>query len=177
MRLDGSDIPNFPWYIENPQRLTIENDALKSFAPDLAWNDKLGASGGWYGVVPIWPFERSAPPSLIQNPPSQLEVAIHCTGAHPVAPPAFVPVRPKPPIDRWTQHKWHLNGDSSICMFRAAELWTGRDLVTELVAKASSWYLQYLLLEANLIETMTEAGIASSDELDPLIDQLFQSPT
>jgi hypothetical protein len=68
-----------------------------------------------------------------------------------------------------TQHDWHVNGDGTVCLFQSASDWTGGDTAADLVVKSAGWFLEYLLMEAGLIERMTANGIVS----DPVHDHLF----
>jgi hypothetical protein len=86
--------------------------------------------------------------------------------------PKLFPLDPDPPRDRRIVHSWHLNGDGSLCLLQTADAWTGRETAADLVAKASGWFIEYLLRERGAIEAMTERGIHSDDSLDGKIEEL-----
>jgi hypothetical protein len=63
--------------------------------------------------------------------------------------------------------RWHLNGDGTLCFFLLTTGWTGRELVSELVYKASGWFLEYQLMNGDPdVDVMTSEGIASSNIFD-----------
>jgi hypothetical protein len=53
----------------------------------------------------------------------------------------------------------------SVCS-RLPTSWTGIETAADLVVKAAGWFLEYLLMDAGLIEHMSENGIANDDLLD-----------
>lgn len=158
------------WWDALPNRLEWELETMAAAAPGLTWD---GHAGVWEGVVPLWPFERPAPHGLGDFVGSRrLSVAVVPLEAHPAVPPRFLPLDPAPGFHERTQHRWHVNGDGTICMFQQAVEWTGQEPCAALVPKASGWFLEFLLMKAGLIDAMSEAGIAD----DPTYDALFASP-
>jgi hypothetical protein len=91
----------------------------------------------------------------------------------PMIPPDAYPVEPVVPMERRTQHRWHMNGDGSLCLLRGAEDWDPTATAADLVLKASGWFIEYLLVEDGDLEQMTEVGIGSSDEIDALLAAKF----
>jgi hypothetical protein len=156
-----------------PRRLEQELEAIAAFAPDLEWideSDELPA-GGWKGEIPKWPFERDRPdPGLDLLVPAALVVRVELKQSFPASAPKLWPVLDPPPDPVYrTQTTWHINGDGSLCLLQSADMWTGRDAVTELVAKAAGWFIEYQLMEEGLVEAMTINGICSDPSRDDLI--------
>jgi hypothetical protein len=90
-----------------------------------------------------------------------------------MVPAELYPVEPDVPMDRRTQHRWHMNGDGSICLMQAAEDWRLTDTAADLVLKASGWFIEYLLVETGDLDHMTKRGVGSSEEIDALLDAKF----
>jgi hypothetical protein len=161
------------WMDAEPRRLEQELEAMAAFAPDLEWIDlspELPA-GGWEGEIPKWPLERDRPdPGLDRLVPVPLSLRVALKQSFPASPPKLWPLLdPLPdPIYR-TQTDWHINGDGSLCLLQAADTWTGRDPAAELVAKAAGWFVEYRLMEEELVEAMTINGICSDPSRDDLI--------
>jgi hypothetical protein len=84
-------------------------------------------------------------------------------------PPYVYPLRPDVPIDRRTDHTWHVNGDGSLCLLQTADLWVPGSTAAPLIVKASCWFIEYLLMEQGLITEMTEHGIAENAIYDAII--------
>jgi hypothetical protein len=91
--------------------------------------------------------------------------------SYPMVPPNLFPREPEPPVLLRTQHRWHLNGDGSLCLLRVPELWTGREPVTDLLLKAAGWRIEYELMKANLIDRMSENGIVTDPTYDHLVEE------
>ena len=53
------------------------------------------------------------------------------------------------------------------------EDWRPTDTAADLVLKASGWFIEYLLIENNDLEHMTDRGVGSSDEIDALLAAKF----
>ena len=137
-------------------------------AADLVWSAQ--GSGSWTGLVPVWPFDRAAPPGLDTFMASRrLRVQMTYGHAFPVTPPAVWPLDPEPSIEHRTQHAWHVNGDGSLCLIETAAAWTGRDPAAELIVKAAGWFIEYLLMSAGLITQMTNTGLSSDVSMDEVI--------
>lgn len=161
------------WMDAEPRRLEEELNAMAAFAPNLQWIDSSQAlpAGGWEGEIPKWPFERDKPnPGLDRLVPAPLPVRVELKQSFPASPPKLWPlIDPPPDPVRRTQTDWHINGDGSLCLLQTAEMWTGRDPAADLVAKAAGWFIEYRLMEEELVEAMTINGISSDPSLDDLI--------
>ncbi|WP_233226336.1 hypothetical protein [Amycolatopsis sp. CA-126428] len=97
--------------------------------------------------------------------------------AYPMVPPAIYPLDPVPEPVEYTQARFHVMGDGSLCLLQDAATWTGRDSITDLLLKAAGWRIEYTLLKAGVIEAMTINGIVTDASHDHLIDEaLAQSP-
>lgn len=163
------DLPRQGWLEAEPERLERERAEMEQLAPEMHWVDLNGA-GGWEGHAPVWPFERDAPPGLDAFlGGARLKLLVAYSEAYPAVQPAVFPLEPAPPLDRRLLHKWHLNGDGSICLLQSADAWTGKEAAAELVAKAAGWFVEYLLVERDLREAMSEEGIVTDSSLDHLI--------
>lgn len=157
------------WLAAESTRVVKEREAMSGIAPDLRWCDEDPA-GGWDGIVPIWPFDRSAPPDLDAFLDGRrLKVRIQYLQSFPMVEPKFWPIDPEPEIVHRTDARWHVLGDGALCLFQDASDWTGRETAAELIPKAAGWFLEFLLMQRGVIEEMTEEGIA----VDPSLDRLF----
>ncbi len=156
------------WWDADPARFAWELDNMDAAAPDLVWDHQLG---GWIGHAPIWPFPRPASPGLETfTAGKRLHLALVPTSAHPATPPKAWPLDPEPTIDQCTRHRWHVNGDGSLCLFQRAVDWTGEEPCAEIAVKASGWFLEYLLVERGCVEAMTENGIVIDQVRDPVFE-------
>jgi hypothetical protein len=159
--------PRQSWLEAEPARAAREQSAMSAVAPELEWIDD---GGGWEGLAPIWPFERPPPEELDAFLAGRrLRIRVEYLEGFPMAAPRIVPIDPEPDPRVRTQHDWHVNGDGTVCLFQSASDWTGRDTAADLVVKSAGWFLEYVLLEAGLIDRMTTNGIVS----DPVHDHLF----
>jgi hypothetical protein len=164
--------PRQSWLDAEPDRLRQEREEMGRVAPEMEWLEDDPA-GGWEGLAPVWPFERPAPRGLDELLGRlRLRLRVVYAQGYPMVEPKVFPLDPDPPRDRRILHSWHLNGDGSLCLLQNAADWTGRDTAADLVAKASGWFIEYLLMERGLIETMTESGIHSDDSLDAKFEEL-----
>ncbi len=142
---------------------------MARIAPEMAWLDLDGA-GGWEGLAPAWPFERDAPPQLDAFlDGGRLRLLVAYFQAFPAVQPAVIPLHPMPPLKRRLLHRWHLNGDGSICVLQSADHWSGREAAAELVVKAAGWFIEYLLVDREVRAEMSENGIAADPSLDHLL--------
>ena len=148
---------------------------MEQHAPDMVWRDDLvwwgdKRASGWSGAAPAWSAERAKPAGtdeLLND--RRLELVVIYPEAFPAAPPALYPVDPEVPIERRIFHKWHVNGDGSLCLMQAADDWQLTDTAASLVRKASGWFLEYLLVEAGDLAAMTLAGAFSDNSIDDLL--------
>jgi hypothetical protein len=168
------DWPRESWLDAEPDRVSREREEMEAVAPDMEWLQDEPA-GGWEGLAPVWPFERPAPRGLdVLLGDRRLRVRVSYSQGYPMVEPKLFPLDPDPPRDRRIVHSWHLNGDGTLCLLQTADAWTGRDAAADLVAKASGWFVEYLLRERGVIEAMTENGIHGDDSLDARIEELAE---
>ena len=168
-------VPVVSWVDAEPARAEREREAMAAIAPELHWRKDLtwrGRSGlkGWHGVAPIWAAERPMPagvPELLAG--ARLELEVIYREAFPMVAPVLVPLVPDVPMEHRTQHRWHVNGDGSLCLMQAAGDWDPDESAADLVAKAAGWLIEYQLMLAGKIVDMTLQGIYSSSELDETI--------
>lgn len=145
---------------------------MAELAPEMVWLPDRSA-GGWEGLAPAWPAPRPAPDGLERLLAGRrLKVGVFYTQAFPSVEPRLVPLDPEPPLERRILHSWHLNGDGTLCLLRTADLWTGRETAADLVVKASGWFIEYLLMERDAIQRMSESGIYDDDSRDETINGL-----
>ncbi|MFI9387746.1 hypothetical protein [Kutzneria sp. NPDC052558] len=139
--------------------------------PELTWVPE--GAGRWQGRLPVWPFDRPAPPGVdILTDNLGLGLELRYNHAYPAAVPAVFPVDPEPDIHSRTQHRWHLLGDGSLCLLAQPAQWTCRDSVVELLLKAAGWRIEYALMTSDAIESMTENGIVADPQHDELITEV-----
>ena len=161
------------WLEAEPTRRDKERQAMSAVAPDLRWCEEDQA-GGWEGVVPIWPFNRTIPPHLEDFLYGRrLKVRIEYLESFPMVEPKFLPLEPEPEIRHRTDARWHVLGDGALCLFQDASDWTGGETAADLIPKAAGWFLEFLLMQDGVIDQMTEEGIAT----DPSFDHLFVPPS
>ena len=159
------------WWQREPRRWEQDRQAINEQFPDLRWDP--GGAGMWQGVLPLWPFQRPQPAALADWTGGRgLTVCLMYTQAYPLLAPSIYPLDPEPLRVEWTQHRWHVNGDGSLCLLREPSAWTGREPVTDLLLKAVGWRVEYALLKNGAIEEMTESGIVE----DARHDQLLATP-
>lgn len=158
------------WWESDPERLARDLQEVPAHFPDLQF-EQVGA-GQWSGRLPYWPFERSRPASLdMLTGGDGLLLDLYYPQSYPMVPPNLFPREPDPDVLLRTQHRWHLNGDGSLCLLRVPELWTGREPVTDLLLKAAGWRIEYELMKANLIDRMSENGIVTDPTYDHLVEE------
>ena len=155
-----------PWTEAEPARYEGERAAMAAAAPGLVWEETALA---WTGELPLWPFERPAPPALEEFLAGRRFLAqVRYSQGFPMVAPRIRPIDPEPDPMVRTRHDWHVNGDGTLCLLQRASDWDGDGTAAELVVKAAGWFLEYLLMEAGLIDQMTEAGIVNDDRWDHL---------
>ncbi|MEU3571253.1 hypothetical protein AB0E96_22945 [Kitasatospora sp. NPDC036755] len=158
-----------PWWDAEPQRLRRDQEEITGQFPELDWNPE--GAGAWEGILPRWPFTRPEPPALQAWFPEGLRVRLSYFQAHPMVAPLIYPLDPEPLAVEWTQEKWHVNGDGSLCLLREDSAWTGRESVTDLLLKAAAWRVEYALVKLGGIEQMTLHGIVDDAQHDHLLAQ------
>lgn len=176
MPTDANDISQaIAWWKAEPARFEADKLEIGQRFPGLVWRDRIDGAvrdaGGWRGRLPIWPFERPQPPGL-SGLGLGLLVELVYPQAYPMVPPHIYAIEPAPEPIHLTDHRWHVNGDASLCLLQQANQWSGRDAVSDLLLKAAGWRIEFALMQADLIEAMSENGIVSTDQLDVLIGQL-----
>jgi len=168
------------WVRAEPNALAREREAMLARAPEMTWQDQLTAANnmrgaGWEGLAPAWGAERPRPPGVDELLDGrQLRLQVVYREGFPMVPPVLVPLDPEPPMERRTQHYWHVNPDGSLCLLRSADNWQLTATAADLVCKASGWLIEYFLVEANLMDGMTARGIYASSAIDPILAKLAQ---
>ncbi|MEV7886915.1 hypothetical protein ACWD3I_29300 [Streptomyces sp. NPDC002817] len=158
------------WWACEPRRLHRDREEITARFPDLEWNDE--GAGRWDGKLPRWPFDRPEPAHLTSWIGDEgLLLRVQYSHAYPMVAPRLVPLDPLPEPIEWTQTRWHVNGDATLCLLREAALWTGRDSIIDLLLKAAGWRVEYALMKHNVIERMSDNGIVDDDRFDHLLTQ------
>lgn len=168
--------PPIYWHDAEPGRLRRDLFEVSQHAPDLVFTAGPGAApngvhhhGVWSGRLPLWPFERPEPPGLRDLVEEGLTCEVYCSAAHPMLPPRIYPISPVPEVIERSQHTWHVAPDGSLCLMQTLGDWDPTTSIAELLEKACGWRIEYALMKAGAIETMTLSGIVSDDSLDHLI--------
>ena len=160
------------WWQFDEARLEREQREVLEAFPDLEWLD-IGP-GGWEGELPIWPFERARPTGLLMAQ-AGLRIRLEYPESYPMSPPAIVPLDPSPGFEKRTLHKWHVNGDGSLCLLQTASLWDGRHTARDLLLKAAGWRIEFELVGAEMLESMTVNGIVTDSSVDSTVSQWVPS--
>jgi hypothetical protein len=176
----ATDPPRISWIDAEPIRLEHEQAQMQKWAPDMRWrtdiawaNGRIGA--GWEGLAPAWGADRPEPAgvaNLLHG--RRLRLRVICPEAFPMVAPDLYPLDPDVSIERRTQHKWHVNGDGSLCLMQAAGDWQPENTAADLVRKAAGWYIEYLLVDGGDLDRMTRRGIYLSDEIDALLAARYE---
>lgn len=165
------------WTDVDPGRLARDRADVRAFAPDLAFETPPGGNpevkhhGVWTGVLPVWPFDRPKPAGLDELVHSGLRVQVECSAAHPVVPPAVLPLDPLPELAERSQHIWHVAPDGRLCLMQTIGAWRPSDTISDLLEKACAWRIEYALMKAGIVDSMTVGGIVSDGTWDALITQ------
>jgi hypothetical protein len=166
------------WTEREPVRLSRDQNEVQAFAPLLEYqspSDDGLRHGGWIGVLPRWPFERPQPEALDELLGDQeLRVLVIYSAAHPMVPPTIYSLDPEPAIWEQTQSAWHVAPGGSLCLLQSDGGWQPEASLTELLAKASGWRIEYALMKAGVIEEMSVNSIVSDTSHDHLIEQAIQ---
>lgn len=130
----------------------------------------MSGAGSWEGFLPMWPFDRPEPPGLSRLLGGVgMKVIVVYRQAYPMVAPRLYPVDPRPEPLECTQHRWHVNGDGSLCQFQSETAWDPRDSICDLILKAVGWRVEYALMKAEALEQMTLHGIVDDSSLDNLV--------
>lgn len=166
----SADIARISWIVSDHARFQRDRDEIEADWPGLHWAD--GDAGYWEGTLPLWPFDRDTPEGLdLLTGGVSLETTVMYSEAYPMVAPTIIPLTPLPEVAEWTMHRWHVNGDGSLCLLQSHSAWDPRASITELLLKAAGWRIEYALMKAGVIETMTLNGIVSDSGLDELITE------
>ncbi len=174
-----SDLPRISWLDAEPVRVGQERAEMQRWCPEMEWRTDIawpdGRPGaGWEGLAPAWGSERPEPAGVARLLVGRrLRLRVLCPEASPMVAPDLYPIDPEVPIERRTQHRWHVNGDGSLCMMQAANDWRPADSAADLVRNAAGWFIEYLLVDAGDLDAMTTRGIYVSDEIDALLAAKF----
>lgn len=171
-----SEIKPVYWSADDQERLETDVADVRAFALDLVFvapgeSTEFAAQheGLWFGILPVWPFDRPAPEGLERLVPTGLKCVVLCSPVHPVLPPDVIPVDPKPlPIEH-SMHVWHVAPYGNLCLMQSYGAWDPRDKVSQLLQKACGWHIEYALMKSRAISAMTLRGIANDPTLDPII--------
>ena len=162
--------PNYSWWACEPRRLHRDREEIAARFPNLAWNEE--GAGSWEGTLPRWPFDRPEPAHLTSWVGDEgLRLRVEYSQAYPMVAPRLIPLDPLPEPVEWTQHRWHVNGDASLCLLREAAVWTGRDSAVDLLLKAAGWRVEYALMKHAAIDQMSANGIVDDDCFDHFLSQ------
>ncbi|UFQ99828.1 hypothetical protein KBP30_00625 [Streptomyces sp. Go40/10] len=157
------------WWECEPRRLRRDMEEISARFPRLAFSDE--GAGSWEGMLPRWPFDRPEPAHLTDWIGEHgLRLRLEYGHAYPMVAPRIFPLDPLPEPWEWTQHRWHVNGDASLCLLRD-DIWTGRESVVDLLLKAAGWRIEYALMKHQTIEDMTGSGIVTDHCLDHFLAQ------
>ncbi|WP_350349064.1 hypothetical protein ABIQ69_03755 [Agromyces sp. G08B096] len=162
------------WIVSEPGRLARDRDEIRAFAPRLEYKSPTSdlPHGGWIGALPRWPFDRPQPEGLNELlGDDAFHVLVAYSAAHPMVPPAIYSLDPEPTIWEQTQSAWHVAPGGSLCLLQSDGGWQPEASLTELLAKASGWRIEYGLMKAGVIDQMSVNGIVSDPSYDHLIVQ------
>lgn len=155
------------WLEVDPDLFEQEQSQMAEVAPGMAWTP---AALAWTGELPIWPFRRDAPQRLMEYlGDRRARARIMYSQAHPAAPPRVYITQPIIDPAVRSLHRWHVNGDGTLCLFQNTADWLMTAGAAEIVVKTAAWFLEFCLMEDGRIDTMTTSGIAS----DAVHDHLF----
>lgn len=168
------------WTVAEPGLVDREREAMAEHAPDMVWRDDLRWRNrpmvGWEGRAPAWVGDRDQPPGVEELLDGRrLELRVFYPEAFPAVPAILEPVHPEVPLERRTLNQWHVNGDGSLCLMQAADDWDLTDTAADLVRKASGWFIEYLLADAEKIDRMTQQGVLIDTSLDATLAE-YVSP-
>ncbi|WFE94515.1 hypothetical protein [Micromonospora sp. WMMD987] len=165
---DRHSVVSVNWWEAEPHRFARDQAEVTARFPDLRWVAE--DSGRWEGRLPMWPVDRPQPPGLTELLGGRgMTVVIVYRQAYPMVAPRIYPVDPRPEPLECTQHRWHVLGDGSLCLFQTETAWTPNDSIGDLIVKAAAWRVEYALVKAGAIDGMTLNGIVSDSSHDAVI--------
>jgi hypothetical protein len=166
------------WMDAEPTRLPRDRAEIAAFAPQMEYHGPESAGGaafphgGWTGELPRWPFDRDEPAGLTDLTGEHgASVVMLYTAAYPMVPPIIYCLDPEPSLSEQTQSAWHVAPGGSLCLLQSVGAWQPESSVTELLAKAAGWRVEYALMKAGVIKQMSTNGIVSDPSSDHLITQ------
>lgn len=164
------------WHEVETDRLARDIEEINIFAPGLEFEPGPGDGhflhhGRWHGQLPVWPMSRPEPKGLAAVVPVGLTVEVWYSAAYPMLPPSIYPFAPEPLIIQRSQHDWHVAPDGSLCLLQTLASWDPRWSVVELLRRASGWRVEYALMNAGLVESMTLCSIVDDSSRDHLISE------
>jgi hypothetical protein len=164
------------WQDAEPTRLQRDLKEVAEFAPHLLYQEPHPSDGGehihggWFGELPLWPFDRPEPEGLKELVGSNgLTVAVMYSAAHPMVPPTIFPVSVEPAPHEETQAAWHVAPGGSLCLLQSDGGWHPEASITELLAKAAGWHVEYALMKRGLMQEMSVRGIVTDSSFDHLV--------
>lgn len=165
------------WMEAEPARFKRDSAEIAAFVPNVEYVSPSANShhGHWAGVLPIWPFERQAPEGLDElTCAGGLKFALYYKAAYPMIPPVVYALEPEPALVERTQNKWHVAPGGSLCLLQSDGAWIPEASIVDLLLKAAGWRIEYALMKAGLIESMSTNGIVSDSSRDELIAKAVQ---
>ena len=163
------------WTIGDSARLRSDLADVARFSADLqfeapdATSDSCAHHGRWTGQLPVWPFDRPEPEGLGMLVPVGLRVLVACRAAHPMVAPLVVPLDPRPDIYEHSVHDWHVAPYGDLCLMQSPSDWSPNDRISDLLLKACGWRIEYALMKAGVVDTMTLRGIVDDESRDNLV--------
>lgn len=162
------------WHEAEAERLARDIGEINGFAPGLEFEPGPGDGpfhhhGRWHGQLPVWPMERPEPEGLAAVVPAGLTVEIWYSAAYPMLPPAIYPLDPEPMLVERSQHDWHVAPDGSLCLLQTLASWDPRWSIVELIQRACGWRVEYALMKAGMVESMTLLSIVDDSSRDHLV--------
>jgi hypothetical protein len=163
------------WPDAEPEILERDLADISSFAAGLTYEPptveggRVVHHGRWIGRLPVWPFDRPRPERLQNLVPEGASVVMSYSAAHPVLPPRITVIDPEPELEERTQHRWHVAPGGSLCLLQTEGDWKPETSPVELLLKAAGWRIEYALMKAGVVDSMTTNGIVSDPTRDHLV--------
>lgn len=163
------------WPDAEPEILECDLADISTFASGLTYEPpkveggRVVHHGRWIGRLPVWPFDRPRPEGLQNLVLEGASVVMSYSAAHPVLPPRITVIDPEPELEERTQHRWHVAPGGSLCLLQTEGDWTPETSPVELLLKAAGWRIEYALMKAGVVDSMTTNGIVSDPTRDHLV--------